>query len=378
VEARAVGNCYGTENAPRVWFDTLIPKLGELKFQQSEVDPCFWYKVYADGSRFDLGLYVDDVWACDDAGSLADADWEQLGVDFQFTVQEDPKQFLNMNVTVLSDHSVKFSMEAYVLRMADTYVPDWRSWPVLERPATEELQRDYEEAHGERGAASAEMLKQFRAKTGAMIYTSPCVRPDACYAISRLSRAQTFPTEKMDKHADRVIVYLAQTAHRGVVFDGSAPEAATLRAESDSDWAVGHSTTGWAIFLAGAAVIFSSKRQPCIAMSSTEAEIIAASSCALQLIFAIRLARELGMAPDGPVVLRVDNAGAVELARDRKSCHRSRHVDRRYFKVRELVAEGLLRVEHVNTKENSSDILTKVIDVAAHNKHTATLLNDNV
>ena len=43
-----------------------------------------------------------------------------------------------------------------------------------------------------------------------------------------------------------------------------------------------------------------------------------------------------------------------------------------------MVAEGLLRVEHVNTKENSSDILTKVIDAAAHNKHTATLLNDSV
>ena len=41
-----------------------------------------------------------------------------------------------------------------------------------------------------------------------------------------------------------------------------------------------------------------------------------------------------------PPLLFVDNSGAVELSRDRKSCHRSRHVDRRYFKVRELQALG--------------------------------------
>ena len=62
--------------------------------------------------------------------------------------------------------------------------------------------------------------------------------------------------------------------------------------------------------------------------------------------------------PQGPVPIYVDNSGAVELARDRKSCHRSRHVDRRYFKVRELEFEGKVKVEHIDTKLNSADLLT--------------------
>ena len=52
----------------------------------------------------------------------------------------------------------------------------------------------------------------------------------------------------------------------------------------------------------------------------------------------------------------VDNDGAVELSRDRKSCHRARHVDRRYFKVREFVAEGLIFVERIDTAANLSDV----------------------
>ena len=49
---------------------------------------------------------------------------------------------------------------------------------------------------------------------------------------------------------------------------------------------------------------------------------------------------------------------------DRLSCHRSWHVDRRYFKVRELGFEGNLHVEHVNTADNSADILS-ISDQAA-------------
>mmetsp|Transcript_48744 Transcript_48744/g.104053 ORF Transcript_48744/g.104053 Transcript_48744/m.104053 type:complete len:90 (+) Transcript_48744:1-270(+) len=60
-----------------------------------------------------------------------------------------------------------------------------------------------------------------------------------------------------------------------------------------------------------------------------------------------------------PVVLLVDNSGAVELAKDRKSSQRTRHVCRRYLKVRELVAEGLVKVKWVDTKDNLSDLLSK-------------------
>jgi len=123
------------------------------------------------------------------------------------------------------------------------------------------------------------------------------------------------------------------------------------------------------------AILHVSKRQPCIATSSTEAEIIAASTCAQSLVFALRISRELGFMSDVPARLLVDNSGAVELSRDRKSCHRSRHVDRRYFKVRELVAEGWIHVEHVPTADNSADVLTKVLGVDSFRKHVGTVMN---
>ena len=63
------------------------------------------------------------------------------------------------------------------------------------------------------------------------------------------------------------------------------------------------------------------------------------------------------------------------ISRDRKSCHRSRHVDRRYFKVRELSFEGLVRVEHIDTSTNRADLLTKPLKREVFAKHRSGLMN---
>ena len=96
--------------------------------------------------------------------------------------------------------------------------------------------------------------------------------------------------------------------------------------------------------MANCTIVYSSKRQPCIALSSTEAEIIAASACGCEIVYVRQLLEEVGLPQELPTILEVDNSGAIELARDRKSCHRSRHVARRFFKVRELEALGTLKV----------------------------------
>ena len=59
---------------------------------------------------------------------------------------------------------------------------------------------------------------------------------------------------------------------------------------------------------------------------------------------------------------------------DRKSCHRSRHVDRRYFKVREMAFEGCVKVEHIDTKLNSSDLLTKPLPLPVFEMHKRRLM----
>ena len=100
---------------------------------------------------------------------------------------------------------------------------------------------------------------------------------------------------------------------------------------------------------------------------------MAASQAATETMYFRGLLYEFGRELE-PTVLYVDNQGAVELSKDMKSCQRSRHIERRYLKVRELVALGEIVVKHVPTEMNHSDVLTKPLDQATFNRHVAALI----
>ncbi|KAL3907696.1 MAG: hypothetical protein SGPRY_010082, partial [Prymnesium sp.] len=104
----------------------------------------------------------------------------------------------------------------------------------------------YESALASRHQVDPELLKTYPRKVGALIYTVPACRVDCAHMIGMLARCLTFPTPEMDQAADRVLVYLAQHADRGITFSTGAPRV-DLHACVDSDWAVGHSTSGWAV-----------------------------------------------------------------------------------------------------------------------------------
>ena len=102
---------------------------------------------------------------------------------------------------------------------------------------------------------------------------------------------------------------------------------------------------------------------------------MAASQAAAEIMyFRGILLRELGRELDAPTTLYVDNrAGAIELSKDMKSCKRSRHIERRYLKIRELVADGDIVVEYVASAENHADMLTKPLDSEAFGYHLTAL-----
>jgi hypothetical protein len=310
----------------------------------------YFFKILADGTRMDLCVYVDDGFYADEHSPLAEAELDAFeAAGFTLQRSERPEYFLGCNVTVHNGSSLSLTMRAYVLQLAVKYLPKpLQDYKLYHTPATKELTAAYETALLRADMPSMEFLKSYGSKVGAMIYAAPTARFDCAQAIGICARALTFPTVEMDACADRIIAYMAQHADDGVTYDGNAVGAEVCDSYSDSDWGI-HSTTGWCIVYANAAIAWASKRQHCIALSSTEAEIMAASMAATEILYTRGVLREMGVDVNEPTVLYVDNKSAIELAKDRKSCQRSRHIERRFLKIRELVAEGHIIVKYVNT-----------------------------
>ena len=146
-------------------------------------------------------------------------------------------------------------------------------------------------------------------------------------------------------------------------------------AYADSDWTSVRSTTGYVIFLAGACIAGGSRRQHCITMSSTEAELVALADLAIELLYIIQLCAFIGLCTTKAVRVYTDNKGAYDLCHRYSSAQHSRHVDRKLFKMRELRGAEVVTVDYVPTDKNPADIFTKVVGPQVFRRHRKTVLN---
>ena len=120
------------------------------------------------------------------------------------------------------------------------------------------------------------------------------------------------------------------------------------------------STTGYLTIFAGGAMSWQSKLQKCVALSTTEAEYIAATEACKEMLWMKNFLLELGHKQE-KYVLRCDNQSAIHLSKNSAYHSRSKHIDIRYHWIRDVIEEKHLLLDKVHTDENWSDMLTKVI-----------------
>ena len=123
-----------------------------------------------------------------------------------------------------------------------------------------------------------------------------------------------------------------------------------------------NSTSGQVFVFQRAAVSWGSKKQPTVALSSTEAEIMAASEAAKEALSLRKYIRDFKLGGDTPTQLFVDNQSAIAVAYNPEHQGRVKHMERRHFFVRECVENMQIVVPFVATHENSADFFTKPLE----------------
>ena len=132
----------------------------------------------------------------------------------------------------------------------------------------------------------------------------------------------------------------------------------------DSDWAgcpdTRRSTSGYVLMLNGGAVSWRCKRQSVYALSSAEAEFIAASSMVQEVIFLRKFLANLGFKQPGPTPIYADNETCIHWSEGSVGgSDRAKHIDLRKHFVHDARQQGVLQLLKTDSKLNSADILTK-------------------
>jgi hypothetical protein len=98
-----------------------------------------------------------------------------------------------------------------------------------------------------------------------------------------------------------------------------------------------------------------------VALSSCEAEYIAATTAACQGVWLARLLAELKGEKIRAFTLNMDSQSAIQLSKNPVFHDRSKHIDMRYHYIRECVEHNRVKLKFVGTAEELADILTKAL-----------------
>eukprot|EP00965_Chrysotila_dentata_P096567 3191062-Pleurochrysis_carterae.AAC.3 len=260
--------------------------------------------------RLIIGCYVDDLFVLfshDGSDSLYAQCTSALISRWNVENEGPVSDLLNVDIH-METGCVKLSQEKYIDSLLRTYLPNGvpTSFHATHAPAADTLPSLVESALASKPSRTvdAALHREHMSLVGALLYCSTQTRPDIAYAVGMLCRTMSCPTDELVSAARRVLMYLSHHIRVGLSY--VTIDNDELRGYSDSDWAHGtqHPAT----------VSWSSKKQATVALSSCEAEIVAASEATKEAVYLRALFNELGLPAEGPTPLAMDNMSTIDLA----------------------------------------------------------------
>ena len=164
----------------------------------------------------------------------------------------------------------------------------------------------------------------------------------------------------------RILQYIQNTVDAGLVFEQDVDVSQHIVGYCDSHYAGDlenrRSTTGYLFTLARAQVSLKSTLQSTVALSTTEVEYMVVTEVVKEAIWLKGMLEDLGGGKKH-IMVHCDSQSAICLARNQVFYVGTKHIDVGYHFVREILEESEIFLQKVETKENPTNVMTKVVSV---------------
>ena len=386
-------NLYGTATGARNWYKKLASGLIARDFKQSSYDPCLFLR----GDCMFV-VYTDDCICFSKAKATSDqliADLKQDG--FLLKDEGDAKDFLGVNITRDEKNN---TIEMTQTGLIDSILDDLGLNSVTEKVLTKNTPSSQILHHDRDGEERQQSHKwSYRSIIGKLNYLAMNTRPDISFAVHQCAKFCQDPKLLHEKAVKYIGRYLYKTKDKGIILK---PEKnGQLDAYVDSDFAGRWhrdfaelresvlSRTGYVVTYCGCPIVWSSKLQTEIALSTTEAEYIALSSLMRTLLPMRQLIKEIykqtfvtfdhktlddtsntfstTMETKHTDKLKSsevfeDNAGCIVIATSDAHRPRTKHLAVKWHHFKDQVRSGACKITKVASALNWADIFTKPVD----------------
>ena len=206
----------------------------------------------------------------------------------------------------------------------------------------------------------------YREMIGSLIYLATCTRPDIAFVVSFLSKYMTAPSHLHVKIARGCLRYLKHTADYDLKFVKSH-DPLHLYGFTDSDFAQSSdskSISGYCFKLNenSALISWRSSKQTIIALSTVEAEYVAATEACKEAVFLRELFANFFNTIPKTVPIYCDNQGAISLVKHSGFHKRTKHIKLEYHFIRSFVKDNTIHLSYIPTNSNLADMFTKALN----------------
>ena len=216
----------------------------------------------------------------------------------------------------------------------------------------------------------------YRSVIGKLLYLEKSTRPDLAYAVHQCARFAANPRQDHAKAVKWIGRYLLHTRDKGMILH---PTVQSFDCYVDADFSGNwnpkewddpknaRSRSGYVIMYAGCPIVWASKLQTEIALSTTEAEYVALSTALRECIPLMQLVKELkangfdfqATKPQVHCKVFEDNSGAIVMATEHKMRPRTKHLNIKYHHFRDYVTRKEITIHAIDTANQVANILTK-------------------
>ncbi|KAJ9535118.1 hypothetical protein OSB04_un001804 [Centaurea solstitialis] len=341
---------YGLRQAPRAWNTKLDGILKSMKFQKCMKEPSV-YRKNEGANLLILAIYVDDLFVTGTNLNMIKRFKSEMSMNFEMSDLGRLTYYLGIEVKQ-DESGITINQEAYARRiLKEVGLEDCNPTHIPLEPGNKLTKAEDEPEIDP---------TQYRKVVGCLRYLLQ-TRPDMAYAVGVVSRYMQSARESHGGAIKHILRYLRGTTGYGIKYERMGQNQ--LIGYSDSSHNVdpddGKSTTGHIFYYGSSPITWCSQKQDTVALSSCEAEFMAATATACQAIWLQDLLGEIMNKAQEKVVLRVDNKSAIELTKNPVFHGRSKHIHTRFHFIRNCVENKQVEVEYIPGEEQKADILTK-------------------
>ena len=364
---------YGCLKSSLQFWKQLTGVLSAEGFETNKYDACVMNKSI-NGSQCTITFHVDDLKISHkDPQVVSDIISMLSGIYGELSVSRGKNQtYLGMDFDYTTSGEVKIGMKGYLTEILEDFPEDLNMIPVT--PAAMHL-FDIDPNAKLLPLPQKEIFHQTVAR---LLWVAIRARPDILTALSFLTTRVQAPDEDDWKKLIRLLCYVQETID--LVLRLSADGSGIMKWLIDAAFANRDkflSQTGGMLTMGGGAILSTSKKQKLNTKSSTEAELVAVDDMMSQVLWTRYFLLEQGFELKKNVVFQ-DNQSAILLETNgvASSSKRTRHINIRFFFIKDRVDAGEVEIQHIPTSDMTADFFTKPLQGHHFLKFRRVIMNE--